>query len=62
MRTDLQIKKDFDSVAFFRNIKEQIANELQGKPFDEQKTVLKKIQAGEIKLKPLNEAKRSSDC
>ncbi len=57
---DTQLKKDFDTVAFFRNIKEQMANELQGKSFDEQKAVLKKIQSGEIKLKPLNEANRST--
>jgi poly-gamma-glutamate capsule biosynthesis protein CapA/YwtB (metallophosphatase superfamily) len=61
MKTETRIKKDFDTVAFFRNVKEQIANELQGKSFDEQKEVLKKIQSGEIALKPLNEAERSTN-
>ncbi len=34
MMIETQIKKDFDTVAFFRNVKEQIANELRGKSFD----------------------------
>ncbi len=44
-------KKEFDTVSFFRNIKEQIANELHGKSFEEQKALLKKIQSGSIKLR-----------
>lgn len=60
MNTETEITKDFDSVDFFRNVKEQIANELQGKSFDEQKAVLKKIQSGEIKLKTSKEQKRSA--
>jgi poly-gamma-glutamate capsule biosynthesis protein CapA/YwtB (metallophosphatase superfamily) len=56
MENKTQIKKEFDTVSFFHNIKEQIANELQGKSFDEQKALLKKIQSGDITLKTPNEA------
>ena len=45
-----KIKKDFDSVAFFRNIKEQMAKYLEGRTFSEQKEILKKMQSGEIKF------------
>ncbi len=58
MMSETQTKKDFDTVAFFRNIKEQIANKLIDKSFDEQKAVLNKIQTGEIKLKTLNKKKK----
>ena len=44
-------KKEFDSVEFFRKVKEQIAKELLGKSFKEQKEILRKILSGEIKLK-----------
>jgi len=44
-----KIKKDFDSVAFFRDVKEQMAKYLQGKSFEDQKEILKKMQSGELK-------------
>lgn len=43
-------KKDFDSVAFFRNVKEQMAESLYGKSFSEQKEILRKMQSGEFKF------------
>lgn len=43
-------KKDFDSVAFFRSIKEQIVKELEGKTFKEQKEILRKYLSGELVL------------
>lgn len=42
-------KKDFDSVAFFRDVKEQMAKYLEGKSFEEQKDILKKMKSGELK-------------
>ena len=42
----------FDSLAFFRDIKEQIAKELEGKSFAEQQRLIKKILSGEVKLIP----------
>ena len=45
-----ETKKNFDTVAFFRKVKEQIAKELEGKSFEQQKEILKKILSGEIKL------------
>ena len=50
MRTKNKIKKEFDSVAFFRNVKEQIATELEGKSFEQQKKLIKKYLSGELKL------------
>jgi len=50
MKTEQEDKKEFHSVAFFRNVKEQIAKELDGKSFEQQKEILKKLLSGEIKL------------
>ncbi len=50
MTTNNQTTKDFDTVAFFRNVKEKIANELKGKSFEQQKELLKKFLSGERKL------------
>ena len=58
MKTDTQVKKDFDTVAFFHNVKEQIANQLQGKSFEEQKAILRKMKSGEIKLNPCDSTNR----
>lgn len=44
-----KIKKDFDSVDFFRNVKEQMAKKLYGKSFKEQKEILKKMQTDEFR-------------
>lgn len=51
MKTDEQTIKSFDSVAFFRKVKEQIAKELEGKTFEQKKELLKKYLSGEKKLK-----------
>jgi len=50
MKTNTEIRKKFDSVSYFRKIKEQIAKELAGKSFQEQKEYIKKILSGEITL------------
>jgi len=50
MKTEQQKSKDFDTVTFFRNVKEQIAKELDGKTFEQQKAILKKLLSGEIRL------------
>lgn len=50
-----KIKKDFDSVAFFRDVKEMMAKYLEGKSFEDQKEILKKMQSGELTFyKPSN--------
>jgi hypothetical protein len=50
MKTENEIQKKFDSVLYFRKIKEQIAKELVGKSFQEQKEFIQKVLSGEIKL------------
>jgi hypothetical protein len=50
MKTDTEIQKKFDSVVYFGKIKEQIAKELAGKSFQEQKNYIQKVLSGEIKL------------
>ena len=50
MKTEEKKEMDFDSVAFFRNIKEQMAKELTGKTFEQQKEILKKFLSGQILL------------
>jgi hypothetical protein len=50
MKNKKENEKDFDTVAFFRNVKEQIARELDGKSFEQQKIILNKMLSGEIKL------------
>ncbi len=50
MKTDIEIQKKFDSVLYFRKIKEQIARELAGKSFQEQKEFIKKVLSGELRL------------
>jgi len=50
MKTDTGIQKKFDSVLYFSKIKEQIAKELAGKSFQEQKEFIQKVLSGEIKL------------
>jgi hypothetical protein len=43
-------KKTFDTVKFFRLIKEKLAEKLSTMTLEEQKEYLKKIREGEIKL------------
>ncbi|MFZ1321124.1 MAG: hypothetical protein WAT71_06165 [Ignavibacteria bacterium] len=52
-------KKEFDSVAYFRNVKEQMAKYLEGKSFSEQKEILRKIQSGEIKILKLSKNEKT---
>ncbi len=50
----MKIKKEkttFHSVAFSRKVKEQIAQELDGKSFEQQKEIIRKFLSGELKLK-----------
>ena len=50
MKTDINVQKKFDSVLYFRKIKEQIAKELAGKSYPQQKDYIQKVLSGEIKL------------
>ena len=43
-------EKSFDTVAFFRAIKEKLAMKMAGMTLEEQKEFLKKIREGKIKL------------
>ena len=42
--------KSFDSVAFFRSIKEKLAIEMEGMTLAEKKEFMKQIREGEIKV------------
>lgn len=42
--------KTFDSVEYFRKVKERIAKELRGKSFEEQKQIIQRMLDGEIKV------------
>lgn len=50
MKSETEIQKQFDSVSYFKKIKEQIAKEFAGKSFQEQKEFIRKVLSGEIKL------------
>ncbi len=43
-------KKTFDSVAFFRAIKEKLAFQMQGMTLEQQKEFMRQVRDGEIKL------------
>lgn len=43
-------KKSFDTVKFFRQIKEKLAEKLSSMTLKEQKEYLSKIRSGEIKI------------
>jgi hypothetical protein len=43
-------KKTFDTVKYFRSIKEKLGEKLSTMTLEEQKEYLRKIRAGEIKL------------
>jgi hypothetical protein len=43
-------KKSFDTVAFFREIKEKLAAKMEGMTLEQQKEFLEKVRKGEIKL------------
>ena len=48
MKTDKE--KDFDSVAFFRAIKEKLAAMMEGMTFEQQKEFMLKVREGKIKV------------
>jgi hypothetical protein len=43
-------KKSFDTVAFFRAIKEKLAARMEGMTLEQQKAFLEKIRKGDIRL------------
>jgi len=43
-------EKSFDSVAFFRAIKEKLAAKMAGMTLEQQKEFMKKVREGKIKL------------
>jgi hypothetical protein len=43
-------KRSFDSVAFFRAIKEKLAARMAGMTLEQQKEFLAKVRKGEVKL------------
>jgi hypothetical protein len=50
MIPDLDKKRDFDAVAFFRNIKEKMAKATEGMTLEEKRNYWKLIRDGKIKL------------
>jgi hypothetical protein len=45
-----QVKKEFDTVAFFRAVKEKIAKATEGMTLPERRAFFEKIREGKIKL------------
>jgi len=45
-----KIEKKFDTVKFFRSIKEKLAERMVNMTLDEQKEFLRKVREGEIKI------------
>ena len=48
-------EKSFDSVAFFRAIKEKLATEMEGMTLTEKKEFMKQIREGKIKVSTLQD-------
>ncbi|MEO8211113.1 MAG: hypothetical protein ABI840_11195 [bacterium] len=46
-----EVKKDFDTVSFFRKIKEQIAREFEGKTFEQKKEIIDKMRSKSKEIK-----------
>jgi len=44
------IEKKFDTVKFFRNVKEKLAEKMQGMTLQQQKDFLKQVREGKIKI------------
>jgi len=44
------IEKSFDTVAFFRAIKEKLAARMAGMTLEQQKNFMQKVREGEIKI------------
>jgi hypothetical protein len=45
-----KIEKTFDTVAFFRSIKEKLASKMIGMSLEQQKEFMQKVREGKIKL------------
>lgn len=43
-------EKTFDTVAFFRNIKEKLAAKMEGMTLEQQKDFMQKVREGKIKI------------
>jgi ERCC4-related helicase len=50
MKTTPTIKKTFDSVKFFRVIKEKLAEGMAGMTLEQQKEFLRQVREGKIKI------------
>ncbi len=46
----MKTKKSFDTVAFFRSIKEKLAAKMVGMTLEQQKDFLKQVRDGKIKI------------
>jgi hypothetical protein len=46
----MKTKKTFDTVAFFRAIKEKLASKMVGMTLEQQKDFLKQVRDGKIKI------------
>jgi len=44
------MQKSFDTVAFFRNIKEKLAAKMAGMTLEQQKDFMRKVREGKIKI------------
>jgi hypothetical protein len=44
------IKKKFDTVIFFRSVKEKLAEKMANMSFEEQRDFLRKVREGKIKI------------
>jgi len=52
--------KSFDSVAFFRSIKEKLATEMEGMTLAEKKEFMKQIREGKTKIAFLTDANKTN--
>jgi|GEM_PF-658028 len=52
--------KSFDSVAFFRSIKEKLATEMEGMTLAEKKEFMKQIREGKTKIPSLTDANKTN--
>ena len=50
MKTETKKEKDFDTVAFFRNVKERMAKATEGMSLQEEREFWKQLREGTIKL------------
>jgi len=50
MNTETKKEKDFDTVAFFRSVKERMAKATENMSFQEKRNYWKQLREGKIKL------------